>query len=383
VKLKGVVMRQRLSCVFLFGAVAGMPVMAQTTLNPDISVIPRFLIVTDDGGKLAEGKREFSQPDFQLQELELGVQAYLNPYARADVFLSLQGPDLETASLGLEEAYMTVLRGLPLDLNLRAGKYRVEFGKLNMVHPHAQPFVTQPLVEERFLGTEGLNDLGISVSILLPTGDVYTRLTADVLRGLSVAHAAGIEDTSGTKLPYAFSSRLSSFFTLSDFSELEAGLSCYSGIHDPYHAERFWYWNVDFKYKYRPSTYTSLVVQGEGLLNLRRATQDQQLVPFLDDAGQPESREVRTSGMYLYADYQVMKIFSVGSRYDWSEDPYRAENRAWALSLFTGYYPVEETIGVRLQYQYTRTETPGLSQSVNSIGVQFLFSLGPHKAHPF
>ena len=43
--------------------------LTQTTVNPDISVIPRFLVQTDDGQKLAQGKREFSQPDLSFQEL--------------------------------------------------------------------------------------------------------------------------------------------------------------------------------------------------------------------------------------------------------------------------------------------------------------------------
>ena len=75
---------------------------AQTSSNPDISIIPRFLIFSDDGAKLDEGTREFSRPEFQFQELEAVLSGYLNPYARADVVLTLAGPDLETASLGLE-----------------------------------------------------------------------------------------------------------------------------------------------------------------------------------------------------------------------------------------------------------------------------------------
>jgi hypothetical protein len=361
----------------------GTGAVAQTTLNPDISAITRFLVETNDGEKLDEGKREFSTPDLQFQEMEVGLQAYLNPYARGDIFLSIQGPDVESAKLGLEEAYVTVLRGLPLDLNLRAGKYRVEFGKLNMTHPHGWAFITQPLVEQRFLGEDGLNDLGLSVSALLPTGDVYTRLTVDVLRGLSVDGAAGIEDTTGAKPLYAFSGRLSSFFTLDDFRDVEVGLSGYTGIQDPYNDERFWYANVDFKYKYRPGSYTSLVIQGEFLINWRTASQNRQFVPFLDAAGNPEARTISSSGLYLFADYQFMKIFSVGARYDWAEDPYSVENRANAIGVFLGYYPVEETLALRLQYQNTNTTSPGTTQSVNYVGLQLMFSLGPHKAHPF
>lgn len=365
---------------------------AQTTINPDISVIPRFILRTDDGEKLAEGKRVFSQPDFQFEELEIAIQSYLNPFSRADVILTLPGPDIEAGKLGIEELYATVFRGLPLDLNVRFGKYRADFGKLNMVHPHAWPFVTAPLMQERFLGEEGLNDLGISASLLLPTGDVYSKLTVDLLRGNAVAGAAGLPDTTGRKPAYANSARLMGFFSLDDFSDLEVGLSAYTGIHDQYNRDRFWYGNVDFKYKYRPDTYTSLVVQGEFLLNTRRACQDAAGTTFRDASGNPEERSITTSGLYVYADYQFLKTFSIGARYDWTQSPYSADDRSRGVAVFFGFYPVEETLGLRLQFANATDQTPGVSpaggpvgvdRSVNSIALQAIFSLGPHKAHPF
>jgi hypothetical protein len=356
---------------------------AQTTVNPDISVIPRFLISTDDGARLAEGVREFSRPDFTFQELELAVQAYLNPYAKGDIVLTVPGPDLETAKLGVEEVYATILRGLPGDLNIRIGKYRAEFGKLNMMHPHAWPFISQPLSAERFLGEEGLNDLGISVSALLPTGELYTRLVLDLLRGTAIGQAAGLADSSQNRPFYANSARLSSFFSLSDETDLEVGVSGYTGIHDPYVHQRFWYGNLDFKYKYRPSSYTSLTIQGEYLLNSRMASQDRQFHQFVDARGNPEVRSITTSGMYLYVDYQFLKTYDAGVRLDWTESPYSRDDVAHALSLFFGYYPVEETLGARLEYQHRHSDSPGLSRSINMIALQILFSLGPHKAHPF
>jgi hypothetical protein len=358
--------------------------VAQTSLNPDISVIPRFLIYTDDGGALDEGRREFSRPEFVFQELEAMFSGYLNPYARADVTMTISGPDIEAASLGLEEAYLTVLRGLPLDLNIRAGKYRVEFGKLNAMHPHQWPFIIQPILQERFLGEEALNDLGISASVILPTGDVYTRLTVDLLRGLSIPEAAGLEDTTGESRPYAASGRLTGFFQVGEDADLESGISAYTGIHDPYTKDSFWYWNLDFKYRYRPGTYTSLVVQGEYLLNIRKATQDRDLVPFEDPGGNPERRSLTSNGLYLYADYQFLKTFSIGGRFDWSQAPYGTDDAVTGLSIFFGYYPVEETVGLRLEYQHTQAIVPGAeARAVNFIGLQTMFSLGPHRAHQF
>jgi hypothetical protein len=251
------------------------------------------------------------------------------------------------------------------------------------MHPHTWPFATQPLSQEKFLGEEGLNDLGISASILLPTGNVYTKLTADLLRGAAIAEAAGIEDTTGNQPFYSNSARLSSFFTLSDYSDLEVGLSGFTGLHDPYHHDRFYYANFDFKYKYRPSSYTSLTLQGEYLFNTRKARQDREFNPFLDADGNPEQRTIHSSGLYLYTDYQFKKIYSIGGRYDWSQTPYSTDDQAQAFAFFFGYYPVEETLGLRLHYQHTKTELPSGSYTVNLIALQALFSLGPHKAHPF
>ena len=357
--------------------------IAQTTSNPDISAIARFLVETNDGGALTNGRREFSRPQLNFQELELLLSAYLNPYAKGDVVLTLPGPDVEAGKLGVEELYATIVRGLPGDLNLRIGKYRAEFGKLNMMHPHQWSFITQPLVAERFIGEEGLNDLGISLSTLLPTGELYTRLTVDLLRGSSSGKGAGIEDTTDTPPFYAATARLSGFFPLTETSDLEAGVSFFTGIHDPYHRDRFWYWNLDAKYKYRPSSYTSLTLQGEFLLNIRDAQQDREFIPFTEGNVGPVVRSVRSAGGVLFGELQFEKIYSVGARVDYAESPYHPDDRARGIALFAGYYPVEETMGVRLEYLHTIMGRGDDTRRINAIALQFLFSLGPHRAHPF
>jgi hypothetical protein len=198
-----------------------------------------------------------------------------------------------------------------------------------------------------------------------------------------VGEGAGIADTTGNKPFYANSARLSGFFTLNDNNDLEVGLSGYTGIHDPYGRERFWYGDVDFKYKFRPDSYTSLVVQGEYLTNFRKGRQDGSLTPFRDAAGNQEERTIATSGLYLFADYRFQKAYSVGARYDWSASPYSADDVARGIAVFAGFYPVEETLGLRLEYTNTWTTVSGHTTSVNGIALQLLFSLGPHKAHPF
>jgi hypothetical protein len=360
---------------------------AQTTSNPDISVIPRFRVESNDGSQLP-GNRVFSKPQFTLEEFEMAIQAYLNPYSRADIFITK--PGLGSGSpVEIEEAYATFLRGLPLDLNIRVGKYLAEFGKLNSVHPHAWPFLSKPLSLLRFLGDEGINDLGFSASVLIPTGDViYTKLTLDVLEGSSIAanspggtgltKGPGFIDTISSGPYYANSGRLMMFLPVGENSDLEVGLSGLTGIHDPYAKLRFFYTNFDFKYKWKPDSYTGLVLQGEALLNSRT------IDGGTDPKGNPVRNDLSSAGFYVYGDYQFKKIFSLGARYDWSQSPYSKDDKAQGFVLFLGFYPVEETTAFRLQFEHAIADQPaGPSLAVNTISLQFMLSMGPHKAHPF
>jgi hypothetical protein len=374
----------------LLGLIVGSGVLsAQTITNPDISVIPRFHVFSHD-----EGNGSFEIPDMSIEELEIAIQAYLNPYARADIYLAKHGDH----PLEIEEAYASFLRGLPLDLNARIGKFRTEFGRFNMMHPHQWPFITAPLSAQRFLGEEGASDLGIGLSTLLPTGTLYSRLSVEVLRGGFTqtidpreehaeedheehAHehegVIGFLDTLGRKPAYAFAGRLMSFFPLSDESDMEIGVSALSGVHDPHHDHRFLYTNVDLKYKWKPDAYTSLTLQGEFLLSSRTVTvHDAMDVPMEDD--------VTSYGAFLFADYQFLKSYTIGARYDWAQSPYSTDDKARGFAVFAGFYPVEETSAFRLEFAQKIHQRPdGDSQTVRSVTLQFLFSLGPHRAHSF
>jgi hypothetical protein len=372
-----------LSC---FVAGSSVSAHAQSVFNPDISIISRFRFESNDGQKLPE-ERAFSKPEFTFEEFEVAIQSYLNPYARADVFLAKGGAGEEP--IEIEEAYATFLKGLPLDLNIRIGKYLTEFGKLNTMHPHSWSFLSKPLSLQRFLGEEGINDLGISASILIPAGDVvYAKLTADVLRGHTIgtldptSHTqgggVGMIDTASSEVFYANSGRLMVFVPVSENGDLELGVSGLTGIHDPYARLRFTYANIDFKYKWKPNAYTSLVLQGEALFNHRKISRG------TDIRGRTILQSFSSQGFYLYGNLQFNKVFTVGGRFDWTQSPYSTHEKAQGGAVFVGFYPVEETAAFRLQYEHVRTTSPGAATiGVNTISLQFMFSMGPHKAHPF
>src|SRR6476620_8445777 len=130
------------------------------SFNPDIGVIGDF-----QGSYISKGNKNFNT---YLNETELSLQAVVDPYARADFFLSF-GRDPETGKYGVEveEGYLTTL-SLPARLQLKAGKFKEAVGRINPMHAHALPFIDLPNAYVNYFG-DGLNDEGASLSWLLPT----------------------------------------------------------------------------------------------------------------------------------------------------------------------------------------------------------------------
>src|SRR5262249_54993359 len=143
-------------------------------MNPAISMIGNELSAI--GHNPAD-----QRPAFTLVESELALSAAVDPYARADVYLTFGEEGVE-----VEEGYMT-LTSLPAGLLLRAGRMRSACGKVNTVHRHVLPWVDRPLVNESLLGGEdGIRDTGLSISRLLPSfGGLYLDATAELYRGNS------------------------------------------------------------------------------------------------------------------------------------------------------------------------------------------------------
>ena len=103
-----------------------------TFFNPAIAVIGNFLASTGNNPVN-------TTPAFQVRESEVSFQAVVDPYARADLFLSFNNDGVE-----VEEGYITFLN-LPWQTQAKAGKFKVQFGKINTLHLHVLPWVDEPL----------------------------------------------------------------------------------------------------------------------------------------------------------------------------------------------------------------------------------------------
>jgi hypothetical protein len=140
---------------------------ARLLVLPDISAIGSFAAVDDtyDAARLSPRSGSTGpagKPTFLFQELELALQAVVDPYVRADVFISFSPGDVS-----VEEAYVTTL-SLPASLQLKAGQFFSPLGRLNTTHPHTWDFLDAPLAHDRIVGNEKLSGPGVDASWLAP-----------------------------------------------------------------------------------------------------------------------------------------------------------------------------------------------------------------------
>src|ERR1035437_9167748 len=104
--------------------------------NPDIGVVADF-----QSSYISTGKKKV---DAYLNETEVSFKSVVDPYIRADFFVSFsRDPVTHNYGVNVEEGYLTTL-ALPYKLQLKAGKFKEAVGRINPTHAHALPFVDLP-----------------------------------------------------------------------------------------------------------------------------------------------------------------------------------------------------------------------------------------------
>lgn len=346
-------------------------------VNPDISVIGQpSMVLTDDP---EDPDRERLRLD--AGETEIVFDAYLNPYSKGYFTLALGDEGLE-----LEEGYFTLLRGLPLGLNLKGGKYRAGFGRLNPTHPHMDPFPERFRLLENYLpGEESLNDVGISVSnrFALP-GDASLTASIDWLQGgvFRIDREAtddaedpilsGDGDGQDLTRPGVLG-RLAYFQMVGQTSGLEIGASAGSGVNNVAAGTRTTVLGVDLKSKLWNSPNSYLLVQAEGI----RTSVEQASWDPVEGYGSETADGV---GAYIFGDYNFGRRYNVGVSYERYQR--LEEGNPWdhAIGVFAGYAVLEESLVFRVGYD--RFDPEG-GDGVSRLMLRVIYSMGPHKAHQF
>ena len=113
--------------------------------------------------QLQGGGHDPKRRGFTLQQAELSFAGVVDPYLTGEAHIVLLEDDIE-----LEEAFVTST-ALPGGLQVKAGYYLTEFGRINATHPHTWAWLDQPVIASRLLGEDGLRAAGARVGWLLPT----------------------------------------------------------------------------------------------------------------------------------------------------------------------------------------------------------------------
>jgi len=329
-----------------YGGAAAM----SKVLNPDISVIGNFLG--------AVGRNRVRQlPVLNLSETEVGFQAIVDPYARADIFISLTPEGVD-----VEEAYLT-FTSLPGGLLAKVGKMRSAFGKVNTMHTHVLPWTDRPLVTENLLGgDEGLSDAGLSVSrIFAGPKELFLEATAQVYRGEAADVFATTRQQDVTVVGH-----LRGYKDLSESTNLDLGFSYARGYNDAAPDLVTNLYGVDATLRWKPlrrAIYNSFIARTEFIWSNREEIPSRQ----------------RAFGFYTSGEYRMNRRWTVGGRYDRSERAREASLVDSGFSAILTYWPSEFS-QVRGQYRFARYAE---KQDANELRFQFLFVLGAHGAHPF
>jgi hypothetical protein len=356
-------------------------------VNPDISVLGQpFMRWTNDDFDASAKRVTFNQG-----EVEMVFDAYLNPYAKGYFVTSLAAD-----GFSLEEGYFTLLRGLPGDLQVKGGKYRVGFGKLNPMHPHTVPFADRPRVLAAYLpGEESFDETGVSVSERIPlpgtfsltaSGDWLQGDTFRIPRGPSSATNdpllanAEMGDRPGEARP-AFVGNLSGFGQIGDRSGYELSLSAAGGTNNVAAGTRTYVYDAAAKLRLWTAPNSYLLVQAEVLeLDRQNAEWDSAAVRYA-------STTVRPVGGYAYADYNFGPRYDAGLSYERYRQP--TADRTWdqAFGAFVGLSLMEETTSFRLDWSHFMPGAPpgaaASPKAVDTVTLRVIFSMGPHKAHQF
>jgi hypothetical protein len=325
--------------------------------NPSISLIGNFLGV---GGT---NKIE-NLPAASLRETELGFQAIVDPYARADVFISVG----EENDINVEEGYIT-FTSLPWDLLVKVGRMRVPFGKINSLHMHVLPWADEPLNVVNLLGgDEGWIGSGVSVAKLIPLGDVFSELTVQAFRGDADGLFAAPE-----RSDLAYNGHYRVFADLSDASNLDLGASFALGPNGTTTSASTKLGGLDVTYRWKPlqqGTYRSVILRGE---------------LFESEREQPGGTQ-KATGWFVSADYQLAKRWWVGLRGEGAEHADNASISDTGAAATLTFSPSEFS-QLRLEARQRRYGGPNAvsdqTYTANEVLLQLQFAIGAHGAHPF
>ena len=331
------------------------------------------------------GSHDPSRRGFTLQTAELVFSGAVDPYFTAQAnIVFVESPDGETET-EVEEIYATT-SSLPFSLQVKAGLFLTEFGRLNTQHAHFWDFVDQPLSHARMFGPDGLRASGARLSWLTPLpffselslavqnafGETLTSfgwVEAEEVFGQPI-EARSVRDL-GDML---YTPRYVASVDLTSNQTLLAGASGAFGPNGSGDRGRTNLYGIDLFWKWKSPRaqqgFPFVKIQAEGIR--RRYRVDDPDVTLED------------WGAYAQAVWGFRRGWAVATRLGRmngdegpAEDPFTEERSRFSTNVT--WYPTEYS---KLRLQYNRDERHAFADA-DSVWLQFELILGAHAAHQF
>jgi hypothetical protein len=324
--------------------------------NPAISINGLLLGTYADQGR-SDSSREV-KTGMKVQEVELQFTANVDSYILGNLTIAFEDDEVE-----IEEVIASLI--VTNSLAFQAGKFFTPFGKHNLLHTHRFPFIDAPLINKEILGDEGINEVGVSTSLLLPT-TWFSEITLQVLEGDNSLFSGPLNDD------FLYLAHWKNLIELTEELTAELGGSFAYGKNSlasgPYNSTTLAGANMTFKW--RPAgreLYRTLIWQSE----------------FINS-----SREVDKKGLYTSLRYHFNRRWWVQGRYDFLTVPRDAvsddEDRdiAQTKNRYTGLlaFVPSEFSTLRLQYNFLDSS---VAENEHQVLLQLNFTIGSHPAHAY
>lgn len=377
-------------------------------------------------GALQSGGHDPRRNGFTLQGAEISVSGAVDPYFTAEAYI-LAGED----EVELEEAYLTSL-SLPHGLQLKAGKYLTEFGRINPTHPHQWYWLDQPIIAGRLLGADGLRSTGARIAWLVPL-PWYAQLIVgaqnasdeSAISFLGEGHAHGHAEASagheedhashddGHEMAWAggqtiggrpridrmqedledllYNVRLEQAFDLTPSATLLFGLSSIIGPNAASEDGTTYLFGADLTLKWRSANARQgapfVVWQTEWMS--REFKTGELTIPHDDHEHHLPDKTLRDWGVYSQIVWGFAPRWETGLRIEYAtgnesewldreEDPMRADRVR--VSPMLAYRPSEYS---RIRVQYNFDDADFLDDNAHSLWVGLEVGFGAHPAHSF
>jgi uncharacterized coiled-coil protein SlyX len=358
--------------------------------NPSIGLVGETLFSYRTKSSVETGSDRPGGFDVFQRSVELNLAASADPFAKGYAVINATADSATGVANAVVEEAAIQTTSLPWNLELKAGRFFGEFGRLADIHDHELPFVNRPLALDRYIGGESMTD-GLQFNWLLPVPH-YVSLTFGL--GDQFGEDSPNPNDPGATRHFSavnYFGRLSTYFDLTPDWQLETGVS---GLINPSTQDRGGVITnsvtnmaltekerrlagLDVKLSYVPlrnNQFRSFTWGTEVLYSDNRYLFNPGGIPDNDEAFYGN---VGSLGLYSYVTYKWHRQWSAGFLFDWVQN---AQNRSDETFAYSPYLTWALSHWNQLRLQYTHTDPSAVSglRPDDAIYLQWAWIIGSH-----